>query len=273
MRKTGVSATSLGKRGEPFELDEAIFKKCAESNIDVIEVCMPFHYDCFTLDFKYFDKMSKKYNVDIWSFHIPFSDYFDPSSLNDEESKKAMADFKTLIKNASQCELKNIVIHPSAEITTTKRRDERMQKAKVRLSELADYAAQFNINIAVETLPRLCLGNCTDEMEELISLNDKLKICFDINHIELGTQKEFVERLGHRIATLHVADYKIPDEHLLPFEGNVDWKELIIALDKANYNGPFLYEASIVTKDGTNTYRDPKLYYELHKKIEDLKNE
>ncbi|MBE7037406.1 MAG: sugar phosphate isomerase/epimerase [Ruminococcaceae bacterium] len=151
------------------------------------------------------------------------------------------------------------------------RRDERMENAKRRLSELAEYANTLGLTIAVETLPRLCLGNSTDEMEELMKANDKLRICFDVNHIKLGTQKEFLERLGDKIVTLHISDYIITDDHFLPFEGNMDWKEFIIALDNANYNGVFMYEAGLMTKDGTDIMRDAKIYYDLHKKIEDLK--
>lgn len=161
---------------------------------------------------------------------MPFSDYFDPSALDKTEGDKALEDFKRLIKNASKSDIKCVVIHPSAEITTAENRGIRMENAKVRLSKLADYAVLFGIEVAVETLPRMCLGNCTAEIEELISLNSKLKVCFDVNHIKLGTQKEFAETIADRIVTLHVSDYIITDDHLLPFEGKIDWKKLITAL-------------------------------------------
>lgn len=268
MRETAVSATSLGKRGVPFELSDEIFMLCANSDISAIEVNLPFGYDFFGIDFEYLNALSKKYNVRLWSYHLPFSDYFDPSALDKTEGDKALEDFKRLIKNASKSDIKCVVIHPSAEITTAENRGVRMENAIVRLSKLADYADLFGIDVAVETLPRMCLGNCTTEIEELISLNSKLKVCFDVNHIELGTQKEFAEKLGSRIVTLHISDYVVTDDHLLPFEGEIDWKELITALNKIKYSGPFLYEASIYTKE--NVMRDLRLYHKLHKKIEDL---
>lgn len=268
MRETAVSATSLGKRGVPFELSDEIFMLCANSDISAIEVNLPFGYDFFGIDFEYLNALSKKYNVRLWSYHLPFSDYFDPSALDKTEGDKALEDFKRLIKNASKSDIKCVVIHPSAEITIAENRGVRMENAIVRLSRLADYADLFGIEVAVETLPRMCLGNCTAEIEELISLNSKLKVCFDVNHIELGTQKEFAEKLGSRIVTLHISDYVVTDDHLLPFEGKIDWKGLITVLNKINYNGPFLYEASIYTKE--NVMRDVRLYHKLHKKIEDL---
>ena len=272
MRKTGVSVCSLGIRGtEKFEICEEHFKICKEANIEAMEITLPFGFDFFKLDFKYLQKLADKYNVKLWSFHVPFSGYFDPSSLDEKQAEYAMEDFKRLMKNASVSDVKYIVIHPSEEITTVEGRDKRMENAKRRLSELADYADTLGLTIAVETLPRLCLGNSTDEMEELVSANDKLRICFDVNHIKLGTQKEFLERLGDKIVTLHISDYNIPDNHLLPFEGKIDWKEFIISLDEANYNGVFMYEAGLMTKDGTNIMRDAKIYYDLHKKIEELK--
>lgn len=270
VRKTGISVTSLGKRGCPFELNEDYFRLCSENNITAMEVNLPFGDDFLAIDFKKLAALAEKHGVELWSFHVPFSDYYDPSNPDDAEAENAMNDFKTLIKNASLGNVKNIVIHPSAEITTLEGRDIRMQKAKQRLSELADFAYDYGMTVAVETLPRLCLGNCTREMQELISLNPKLMICFDVNHIELGTHKEFMQALGSRVATVHISDYVTADDHLIPFNGKMDWKELIELFNAADYRGPFLYETSMYNPD--NTMRaQPGTYHELHQKIESLK--
>ena len=44
-------------------------------------------------------------------------------------------------------------------------------------------AQQLGQVIAVEDLPRTCLGRESSEMLELISVNDKLRVCFDTNHL------------------------------------------------------------------------------------------
>ncbi|UKI36341.1 MAG: hypothetical protein L6V93_20915 [Clostridiales bacterium] len=77
--------------------DYGHFKLCANSDISAIEVNLPFGYDFFGIDFEHLSALSKKYNVRLWSYHLPFSDYFDPSALDKTEGDKALEDFKRLI--------------------------------------------------------------------------------------------------------------------------------------------------------------------------------
>lgn len=265
MRKTGLSAASFGKKGEKFEINENLFAMFRENNISAIEISLPFGVDFFNLHFDKIEEYSKKYDVELWSYHLPFSDFYDPSS---NDFAYGMQSFKMLIDRASVSSVKNVVIHPSTELLTDDGRDKRMQNAKRNLSELCDFANGRGIELAVENLPRLCLGNCAEEMMELVSENSRLKVCFDVNHIAIGTHADFIRKLNDRIVTVHVADYHIPDNHLMPFDGKLDWKEFITLLNEGNYQGPFLFECGRAKKDGT--FYDAGIYHRLHKTIEGL---
>ena len=102
--------------------------------------------------------------------------------------------------------------------------------------------------MAVEPLPRTCLGNTLAEMALLLEglPEDRAGICLDVNHANVGQSLEaFIARLGARIWTLHISDNDGVDEkHWLPGEGVIDWRALLRALRRAGYGGPFLYEVS-----------------------------
>ena len=95
----------------------------------------------------------------------------------------------------------------------------------------------------MEDLPRTCLGNTADNILRLISANDKLRVCFDTNHLLTDDNVHFIEKVGSKIITLHVSDYDFTDEkHWLPGEGLNDWNAIYAALQKVNYGGVWMYE-------------------------------
>ena len=94
-----------------------------------------------------------------------------------------------------------------------------------------------------ENLPR---QQRKGEIKDLISADERLRVCFDTNHLLIGDNVEFVRALGEKIVTVHISDYDFSDErHWLPFEGKNDWDKIIGALCDVGYSGPFMYEVSL----------------------------
>jgi sugar phosphate isomerase/epimerase len=111
--------------------------------------------------------------------------------------------------------------------------------------ELAQAADQASVRLAVELLPRSCLGHSTDELERLLDgLADHVGVCLDVNHLPHATLlPQVVADLGQRILTLHLSDFDNTDErHWLPGQGMVDWRALCADLRAVGYQGPWLYE-------------------------------
>ena len=121
-----------------------------------------------------------------------------------------------------------------------------MKQAKKSLQELAELSAQLDAVLCVEDMPRHGLGHNVAEMMDLVSADERLRVCFDVNHLCLkngSRHQEFIDQLGDKIVTTHMSDYDFVDEkHFFPGYGLIDWKALIEGLEKVNYNGPFLYE-------------------------------
>lgn len=183
-------------------------------------------------------------DVKIWSLHLPFgAGYYDISCAEADKRQNAVQKYSTLIGYASEIGAEIAVLHPSFEPIDDCCREERLKLSTDSLYLLSKVAKEYGIKIAVENLPRTCLGRTSDEILRLISADNSLGVCFDVNHLLAQSHKDFVSAVGNKIITLHVSDYDFVDErHWLPGTGKIDWKELIDLLKGIGYNGPFMNE-------------------------------
>ena len=99
--------------------------------------------------------------------------------------------------------------------------------------------------IAVENLPRTCLGKNSAEIAELLSAHEDLRACFDTNHLLSEPLADFMRNINNKIITTHISDYDFVNErHWLPGEGKIDWPLIMKTLFEVGYEGPILYEAN-----------------------------
>lgn len=258
----GMSTCCMGR------IDKSAFEAYAAAGVDVMEVSLS--YAAYTkADFKAAAIASRETGVPVWSLHLPFYPFrfLDPSSLDNEVRINTLVAHKFGVDQAAQLGAKVVVVHPSGEPNADKTRAEQMQYAGEYLCKLADYAAQYGIKVAVEDLPRTCLGNCSKEIKQLIAGHENLGVCFDTNHLLAEKNSDFIRALGDKIITLHVSDYDFMDErHWMPYEGKVDWVELVTLLEQAGYMGPFMYELGFrvhdtILRDRNLTFADFKENY------------
>ena len=202
-------------------------------------------------------KASTDTGVDIWSFHLPFDMVRYNIAYEDHFLRKmTIAELSNYIETAAYIGAKYVVVHPSGEPISDERRKEQKKYSKESLQQLADKAEMCGVTVAVEDLPRTCLGNTALELFELVSCDDRLKVCFDVNHLLKDTHDVFVSKLADRIVTLHISDYDFVDErHLLPGQGKINWSHLLDLLENAGYAGPFMYEVEMRTSDDVSESR------------------
>lgn len=119
--------------------------------------------------------------------------------------------------------------------------------ARRSVSALADAAAPLGAGIAVELI-----GNELSKPEPLVHfVEDVLEagaasICLDLGHAHVcGDVVDAIETVSEHIAIVHAHDNRgRRDEHLLPFDGTIDWPSAMTALQKVGYDGPVVIEAS-----------------------------
>ena len=237
----------IGMSSMGFELTEENFKSLSENQIDAIEVSMS--ADKYKdIDYKKLQKLSEGYGVALWSYHLPFTPFseVEPSASDSAVRRKTVEYFGELIKKGGDIGIDKFVIHPSGEPIEACDREERIKCSMETLDRLAELASREGAVICVEDLPRTCLGNCADDILKLISANEKLRVCFDTNHLLEDDNLNFIEKVGEKIVTVHVSDYDfINERHWLPGEGKIDWQKLYPALMEKGCSGVWMYEIAL----------------------------
>ena len=80
------------------------------------------------------------------------------------------------------------------------------------------------------------------------SKDDGVGFCWDCGHENCFTPgQEFMPIFGNRIICTHIHDNNgvyNDDRHLLPFDGNIDFKKVIYQLEKANFSGSLMLEVT-----------------------------
>ena len=236
-RKIGFSLCS-----KPY--DAAAMESYAKAGIEAFE--FSFATEVYaTYDFAEGARQARAFGIDPWSAHLPFLPFKENNiaSLDATVRKNTIVLQAELLKRIGEAEIPLAIIHPSGEPNPPEVRAEMTKYAKDSLATLAEIAAKEGITIAVEDLPRTCLGCCAAEIVDLISVDSRLRVCFDTNHLLEEDNLYFLRTLKDKIVTLHVSDCDfINERHWLPGEGKVDWVALMDGLDEIGYNGVFLYE-------------------------------
>ena len=266
--KIGMS-TCCAKQGK---VTEEFLENYKKAGIDAAEISMA---GALYADFPYSDvaKWAERVGVELWSFHLPFApfDTFNIANLDPDQRRGCLEILAHYIKVAGDMGIGRAVIHPSGEPIDPKDRPRSMELAKAGLATLADVAQGAGVRICVEDLPRTCLGHSSLEMEELLSADSRLRVCFDTNHLTEESPYDFARRMGDRIETVHVSDYDFKDErHWLPGEGLIDWTKLMDTLDEIGYKGVFMYELGFEGNPKTITRPRPLTCEDFRRNAEEL---
>lgn len=239
--KIGLSTGWQGKASrETFEFYR-------DNGIENIEVSMG-HDNFLKIDWDEVGKNARECGINLWSVHLPFMPYkiinFGDTAGPAREYTIQMA--KNAIDRMGEQKIPHLVIHSGVDMYDPENREKCMQNACDALAELAEYGAPKGVTICIENMPRTGLGNTIEEMKRLVASHPALRVCFDTNHLLRNRHVDFIRELGDKIVTLHVSDYDFHDErHVLPYEGDIKWIELVEELEKVNYNGVWMYECGL----------------------------
>jgi len=140
-----------------------------------------------------------------------------------------------------------VVVHGSLGIEEGEDRKALLDRATTSVAEIVDYCRTIGVVVAVENLIR-GLGGVPEEMAAMVSVlpEEHAGVCLDIGHAHLrANEEEMISACAGRIVTTHVADnLGETDDHLLPFEGGVEWPKVLGDLKRTGYDGVLLMEIS-----------------------------
>jgi len=212
--------------------------------------------------------------IRIWSVHLPYSQVYDISSLNDEDRNNMIKECSEIMTFCSSLNPAKYVIHPSAEPIPPEERIQRIANCISSLKILTEEVKKSNASLALECLPRTCLGNTSDELIMIVNaVGNGLEVCFDSNHLLQEKPEDFIEKAGSLITTVHMSDYDGLDEkHWLPGEGVINWTNVISKLAQNGYQGPFMFETSRRKPSSTTNERVKLTPEDLATCFRELKN-
>ena len=120
--------------------------------------------------------------------------------------------------------------------------------ARRSIEEVQRVAEPLGVQIAVEVIPNELsrAGSLVHFVEDDVEgLEGRpVGICLDFGHAHLdGDLVDAIETVSEHFITVHVHDNRgRADDHLVPFEGTIDWPAALTAIQKVGYEGPLMFE-------------------------------
>ena len=158
---------------------------------------------------------------------------------------------------------------------------------------LLDTCHKYNVGMAIENIWVVNQDCPIWRTEELIRLVDMIDdplvgICWDTGHGNMtgnshnwrarclpelkkyGNQYNEITKLGKRLKALHIDDNNgMDDDHIAPFDGTINWDDVMRALRDIGYEHSFTFEAHNALRRVPESLVDDRIRY-LHKLGETL---
>jgi sugar phosphate isomerase/epimerase len=181
------------------------------------------------------------------SIHSPFQPDYDLSSRSDTARRASVDSAILCLERAAEIGAHCVVQHPSTEPIAADEREIRYHRAVESLRVLSDRLPD-GVLLAIEHLPRTCLGHSCEETLSLLDAmgNARCGVCLDVNHANLTEDlAEATLKYGKALFTTHISDNDGKEEkHWEPGRGVIHWAGWVDALDTVGYTGPLLLELS-----------------------------
>lgn len=203
---------------------------------------------------KYLDEMRRKFkrnDIEVVSMHMPTSGV-DISLIEEYERVWSVREVEKTALTLLRLGGGILVVHPGSKIEDEKMRKKRREKSEKSLEEILKFCEYWKIKIALEnTLPGKTGDNINEILELVKKFNSKnLGICLDTGHCNITSSLyhhanviECLPEIKDYLCHLHIHDNSgTDDEHLLPYEGTIDWKEFLYTLKNIGYDGTFMFE-------------------------------
>ncbi len=192
-------------------------------------------------------KAAQKAGLMMDNLHAPF-DGINNMWLPGEEGEQMLARLKDTVDTCAAYDIPKTVIHLSSGLTPPRIND----LGYKRFNDLVEYAVKKGVRPAFEN--QRMLANLAFMMEEYKDVPE-VGFCWDTGHELCFTNgREYMPLFGNRLICVHIQDNHgvfNQDQHLLPFDGKVDWEKAARNIKNSPYDGPLMLETWYRTPDIT----------------------
>ncbi len=123
--------------------------------------------------------------------------------------------------------------------------DNNRQAALKTIEHVYERAQPLGVTLALEVMdnPLSTTPALVDMLEHDLDGFD-IGLCMDVGHAHmLGDTADAIEAASEYLVTTHIHDNRRQkDDHLVPFEGSINWDATIMELEKIGYDGVLMYE-------------------------------
>ncbi|MBQ8892796.1 MAG: sugar phosphate isomerase/epimerase [Clostridia bacterium] len=202
-----------------------------------------------TPDFGAVVALYRSHGVEVEAVHAPYNGINAMWGEEEEAAQKMLARLKDSIDKCAVHGIPVSVVH----LSSGRPMPQINERGEHRYKELFDYAVQKGVTVALEN---------QRYKENLCYFLEKYQspgFCWDCGH-EYGVTGRvgFMKMFGHRLAALHIHDNRCgvdTDDHLLPFDGNIDFEEVANLLAESGYQGTLMLEVGkLASIDGKPVY-------------------
>jgi sugar phosphate isomerase/epimerase len=167
------------------------------------------------------------------------------ASPDEDERAAAVAEAERALHVARRIPIKVMVTHLGVPRTQEAPGGSNTRAAARRSIEQLQRAAEpLGVTIAVEVIPNdiSAAGSLVHFVEN--DLDVAAGICLDFGHAHMsGDIVDAIETVSEHLVATHVHDNRgRSDDHLVPFEGTIDWAAALTAVQKIGYDGTLLLE-------------------------------
>ena len=187
-------------------------------------------------DYERLSKLLKEYDIVCETIHSPFDHINDMWGDDDEAGEKILNRLKESVDRCEKYGIPVTIVHvssgrPMPEIT---------EIGVKRYEELFDYAKSKGVKVALENLRYL------ENLKYFFDRGYDVGFCWDNGHQYCrGENIDYMGMFSDKLIALHIHDNRAgldTDDHLLPFDGNIDFDVVAKAIADSGYEGTLMLE-------------------------------
>jgi sugar phosphate isomerase/epimerase len=193
--------------------------------------------------------------LDMHGVHAPIGESFSGgrwgppltlASADPDVRARALGEAELALQIARRVPFRVLVAHIGlARAQQSSAADNSRDGARRSIEELQRLAAPLGVRVAIELIPNELsrAGSLVHFVEDVLERPD-VGICLDFGHAHMeGDLVDAIETVSEHLITTHVHDNRgRTDEHLVPFDGTIDWPAALTAVQKVGYDGTLLLE-------------------------------
>lgn len=192
-----------------------------------------------------------KNRIEVNQIHGPWR--FPPKDATEDDRAERFGKMTKAMAVAKFLGAKYMAIHPLMPFGVDENinPDEVYEINKRFFKALSDVAGKLGVTVCLENMPfrEFSLSSPESILKLIEDIGSPhLKFCFDSGHANYRSEsmRDSILTVGkERLAILHIHDnFGDSDSHLPPYDGNIDWAELVEALYEIDYSGVMNIESS-----------------------------